>query len=62
MHNLAIALAFLGLFVVIAIGCLMVGVGFVAVYLLSGLFGPRQPENLNLNAPEPTEAEFNTQE
>jgi hypothetical protein len=34
----------------------------VPVYLLSGLFGPRQPENLNLNAPEPSEAEFSTQE
>ena len=32
------------------------------VYWLSGLFGPRQPENLNLNAPEPSEAEFRTQE
>ena len=34
----------------------------VPVYLLSGLFGPRLPENLNLNAPEPSEAEFSTQE
>ena len=34
----------------------------VPVYLLSGLFGPRLPENINLNAPEPSEAEFRTQE
>ena len=40
----------------------MAAVISVPVYFLSGLFGPRQPENLNLNAPEPSEAEFNTQE
>ena len=34
----------------------------VPVYFLSGLFGPRLPENLNLNASEPSEAEFRTQE
>ena len=34
----------------------------LSVYLLSGLFGPRLPENLNLNASEPSEAEFETQE
>ena len=32
------------------------------IYWLSGLFGPRLPENINLNAPEPSEAEFSTQE
>lgn len=37
-------------------------IGAVPVYLLSGLFGPRQPEDVNLNAPEPTEAEFSITE
>jgi NADH:ubiquinone oxidoreductase subunit 3 (subunit A) len=49
MHTIAVILAFLVVFAVV----------FTAVYLISGLFGPRQPEDLNLNAPEPTEAEFN---
>ena len=36
--------------------------GQVSVYLLSGLFGSRLPENIDLNAPAPTAAEFDTQE
>ena len=40
----------------------MAAVISVPVYFLSGLFGPRLPENINLNAPEPSEAEFRTQE
>ena len=50
----------------VALGLTMFFVGAailaVPVYWLSGLFGPRLPENLNLNAPEPSEAEFSTQE
>jgi hypothetical protein len=53
----------------VASGCItflfavgMAAVISVPVYFLSGLFGPRLPENLNLNASEPSEAEFETQE
>jgi hypothetical protein len=47
---------------ILALVLVLTAIFGLPVYLLSGLFGPRQPENLNLNAPEPSEAEFSTME
>jgi hypothetical protein len=41
---------------------LVAGILVVGCYLLSGLFGPRVQDSFPTDAPEPTEAEFNTQE